>query len=157
MSLWMGIPDQVRSQVMNFARLQRPSFSSPKPPSVHIPHMRDNLVYDMDSTTGPSSSSDSDNSPKDSHSPEILPQTFELDSSRNEKPMPTRKPSSSVSIGRRKEKEPPISRSASPLKEISMNRKLDTVSSSSSSSRLRRSSNSSANRRLNLTPHKRWV
>ncbi|CAN6696621.1 unnamed protein product [Malus baccata var. baccata] len=54
----------LEQKVVHLTRLQRPSFSSS---NAHdddrkIPHLMDNLVYDMDSTTSPSSS-DSDCSP----------------------------------------------------------------------------------------------
>ncbi|KAK6138376.1 hypothetical protein DH2020_027850 [Rehmannia glutinosa] len=51
------------SKVMNQARLKRPSCSAAKSNIKQLPVMADNVVYDMDSTTSPSSS-DSDMSPR---------------------------------------------------------------------------------------------
>ncbi|KAI5321291.1 hypothetical protein L3X38_030362 [Prunus dulcis] len=52
----------LEQKVVHLTRLQRPSFSSSNSHDIQIPHMTDNLLYDMDSTTSPSSS-DSDCSP----------------------------------------------------------------------------------------------
>lgn len=49
-------------QVVHLTRLRRPSFSQPISESRQIPALMNNIVYDMDSTTSPSSS-DSDSSP----------------------------------------------------------------------------------------------
>lgn len=50
-------------QVVNLTRARRRSFSQASFGVPCIPAMTDNVLYDMDSTTGPSSS-DSDNSPE---------------------------------------------------------------------------------------------
>lgn len=150
-------------QVVNFARLRRPSFSSSELPSVHIPHMTDNVLYDMESTTSPSSS-DSDSSPKDRaespavETPEITAHSIESHSIRKLKSLP---PKPSGSMVRLKEKHPK-SRSISPLKEISVNHKLERVSSTRQR-QLSASGDQKMTRMLNLsaqkdsTPHKRWV
>ncbi|KAK6925674.1 hypothetical protein RJ641_007393 [Dillenia turbinata] len=54
----------LEQKVMHLTRLQRPSYSEPTSSARKLPVMADNLLYDMDSTTSPSSS-DSD-SPKNS-------------------------------------------------------------------------------------------
>ncbi|XP_031101036.1 uncharacterized protein LOC116004973 isoform X2 [Ipomoea triloba] len=51
----------LEQKVTNLTRLRRPSFS--KANLMKLPVLTDNIIYDMDSTTGPSSS-DSDNSPR---------------------------------------------------------------------------------------------
>ncbi|EXB48387.1 hypothetical protein L484_007965 [Morus notabilis] len=142
----------LEQKVVNFARLRRPSFSSSELPSVQIPHMTDNVLYDMESTTSPSSS-DSDSSPKDRaespavETPEITAHSLESHSIRKLKSLPPK---------------PSGSRSMSPLKEISLNHKLETVSSTRQR-QLSASGDQKRTRRLNLsaqkdsTPHKRWV
>lgn len=150
---------------MNLTRLRRPSFSSSESPSIIIPHLTDNLLYDMDSTTSPSSSSDSDSSPLDRaqspvpKTPELpAPQSFEFHSTRNQNSMPA-KPSGSMVRPKDKHLK---SRSVSPLKEISMNRKSETVSASrqrqlSANSDAKRSRRLHQSAQKDTTPHKRWV
>lgn len=58
-SFWMFYCEQVT----NLTRLRRPSFSKASLNLMQLPVLTDNIIYDMDSTTGPSSS-DSDNSPR---------------------------------------------------------------------------------------------
>ncbi|XP_038993704.1 uncharacterized protein LOC120117506 [Hibiscus syriacus] len=53
----------LEQKVVHLTRLQRASSSTSSPNYWQIPPMMDNLLYDMDSTTSPSSS-DSDSSPK---------------------------------------------------------------------------------------------
>ncbi|KAJ7980749.1 Inactive rhomboid protein [Quillaja saponaria] len=52
----------LEQKVVHLSRLRRPSFSASDSYNDQPRHMRDNLVYDMDSTTSPSSS-DSDSVP----------------------------------------------------------------------------------------------
>lgn len=145
---------------MNFARLRRPSFSSSELPSVQIPHMMDNLLYDMDSNTSPSSS-DSDSSPVDQGQTPVVktPEITAQSSTRNLKSVP---PKPTGSMVRTKEKQPK-SRSVSPLKEnVSLNRKSETISSTRQR-QIATSGDPKRSRRLNLsaqkdtTPQKRWV
>lgn len=49
-------------QVMQLTRLRRPSSAHKEEETIQIPFMSENILYDMDSTTSPSSS-DSDGSP----------------------------------------------------------------------------------------------
>lgn len=55
--------NQSRVQVVSLTRRRRPSFSAASSHLQHLPTMTDNVVYDMDSTTDPSSS-DSDSLPR---------------------------------------------------------------------------------------------
>ncbi|KAM1806011.1 hypothetical protein ACFX11_029206 [Malus domestica] len=121
----------LEQKVVHLTRLQRPSFSSS---NAHdddrkIPHLMDNLVYDMDSTTSPSSS-DSDCSPvirslappvaKTPEVPQILdpvPTTQE--------PEPGKASTSKVKPTDSRIKSQPLN----PLKEITMNsRQVHSVS-----------------------------
>ncbi|KAL0459259.1 UNVERIFIED_CONTAM: hypothetical protein Slati_0553100 [Sesamum latifolium] len=52
----------LEQKVVNLARLRRSSFTAATSNVQHIPIMADNVLYDMDSSTGPSS--DSDSSPR---------------------------------------------------------------------------------------------
>ncbi|KAL3645107.1 hypothetical protein CASFOL_010287 [Castilleja foliolosa] len=61
----------LEQKVVNLARLRRPSFSAPNPYPQCSPVMSDNVLYDMDSTTDPSSS-DSDTSPRNKTQPPPL-------------------------------------------------------------------------------------
>ncbi|MCH99341.1 hypothetical protein A2U01_0020353, partial [Trifolium medium] len=49
----------LEQKVMQLTRLRRPSFSASVSNEIQLPQMRDNLIYDMESSTSPSSS-DSD-------------------------------------------------------------------------------------------------
>ncbi|KAI3461079.1 hypothetical protein Pfo_017742 [Paulownia fortunei] len=53
----------LEQKVMNLTRLQRPSFSAASSNVKQLPVMADNVLYDMDNTTSPSSS-DPDSSPR---------------------------------------------------------------------------------------------
>ncbi|XP_057953516.1 uncharacterized protein LOC131147893 [Malania oleifera] len=53
----------LEQKVVHLTRLRRPSFSAPSSSSSELPFMAENIIYDMDSTTSPSSS-DSDCPPK---------------------------------------------------------------------------------------------
>ncbi|PON89233.1 inactive rhomboid protein [Trema orientale] len=155
----------LEQKVVNLTRFRRPSFSSSESPapSILIPHLTDNLLYDMDSTTSPSSS-DSDSSPLDQaqtpvpKTPEIPAQSFEFHSTRDQNSMPT-KPSGPMARPKDKHSK---SRSVSPLKEISMNRKSLTISSSrqrqfSANGDTKRSRRLHLSAQKDTTPHKRWV
>ncbi|KAH6813710.1 hypothetical protein C2S51_022728 [Perilla frutescens var. frutescens] len=53
----------LEQKVVNLTRRRRPSFSAASSDLQHLPTLTDNVVYDMDSTTDPSSS-DSDSNPR---------------------------------------------------------------------------------------------
>ncbi|XP_050369369.1 uncharacterized protein LOC126787551 [Argentina anserina] len=114
----------LEQRVVHHARLQRSSYSSSlssddsdtADPLPKGPHMADNLLYDLDSTTSPSSDSDSSfpvnrtralvsKTPEIATTLETLPQTYES-SSTSQKSAPEKTP---------------ISTSVAPLKEITMN------------------------------------
>ncbi|KAK9273742.1 hypothetical protein L1049_018552 [Liquidambar formosana] len=119
----------LEQKVVHLTRVRRPSYSSSN--TRQLPVMVDNVVYDMDSTTSPSSS-DSDCSPENrppAAAPRIqdIPvQNRDFDSRRNLKSAPA-KPSSSPM---RPTDRHVNSRPVSPLKEKSMNQRSEAVSSS---------------------------
>ncbi|KAF4354620.1 hypothetical protein F8388_009611 [Cannabis sativa] len=153
----------LEQKVVSLTRLRRPSFSasSSESPSIRVPPLTDNLLYDMDSTTSPSSSSDSDRAqspvPK---TPEIPPPSFDFHSTRHQKSLPTKLKQLPM-LRPTKDNKHSKSRSVSPLKELSMNRKSDTFSSLKQRP-LSSSGETKRNRRPNphkdsTTTHKRWV
>ncbi|XP_061361374.1 uncharacterized protein LOC133305232 [Gastrolobium bilobum] len=114
----------LEQKVVQLSRLNRPSFSASDKNGGHLPKMRDNLLYDMESTTSPSSS-DSDSAPvinaKD------LAATVDLIGLNQ---------SSALAIGKKSAPVKPFSsseksRSVAPFKEISTYRKPNAASSSS--------------------------
>ncbi|KAG6781723.1 hypothetical protein POTOM_014635 [Populus tomentosa] len=111
----------LEQKVVHPTRLRRPSSSLCVSDSSELPLMVDNIIYDMDSTTSPSSS-DSDSSPANrpqtpaAHIQETPVQSSELVLTKSQKSAPA-KASSSVVEHHKK------SRSESPLKEISTNQK----------------------------------
>ncbi|XP_073138307.1 uncharacterized protein [Henckelia pumila] len=52
----------LEQKVVSLTRLRRPSFAAPSSNIEHLPSMADNVLYDMDSTTGASSSDSDSNS-----------------------------------------------------------------------------------------------
>ena len=160
---------QIILQVFQECRLLRSSSSTTSPKSMRSPVLADNLLYDMDSTTSPSSS-DSDGAPKNrSRQPpvaniqEIPAQNSDFASRRNQKSAPAKTSSSlMMPTDDRRLK----SRPSSPLQEMTMNQASDAVSSSfkprqllppsgdikKSSSRRR-----AQNRSNDVVPQKRWV
>ncbi|XP_051142056.1 uncharacterized protein LOC127258989 [Andrographis paniculata] len=52
----------LEQKVMNLMRLRRKSFMASSSKSPHVPMLTDNVLFDMDSTTGPSSSDSDDSS-----------------------------------------------------------------------------------------------
>ncbi|KAJ7947525.1 Inactive rhomboid protein [Quillaja saponaria] len=152
----------LEQKVVHLTRLRRPSFSASDSYNAHILHMTDNLLFDMDSTTSPSSS-DSDivptNRPKVpvSKIDEVPVQKNSYHSTRNQKI--TQAKGSSFQTEQLSK-----SKSASPLKEICTNRKSNIVSSSfSRQKQLPARGNLKKNRRLSLTgsntasPQKKWM
>lgn len=134
-------------QVVHHTRLRRPSYSSMSSddgeftdPLPQIPHMSENLLYDMDNTTSPSSSDSDSSSPVNrAHAsvvktPEIAknletpPQIFES-ASTSQKSVPEKASTSMVEQQTRRYTKP---QSMAPLKEITMNsRRLRSVSTKS--------------------------
>ncbi|XP_022730751.1 uncharacterized protein LOC111285532 [Durio zibethinus] len=113
----------LEQKVVHLTRLQRPSSSTSSPNCWQTPVMTDNVLYDMDSTTSPSSS-DSDCSPK--NCPQALvPTDEEVDIKREQKSSPAKVSSSFM----RQTEWHSKSRPATPLKEISTNHKPNTPSS----------------------------
>ncbi|KAK4855069.1 hypothetical protein QYF36_003681 [Acer negundo] len=126
----------LEQKVVQLTRLQRPSSSASASASAssskcwQLPVMADNLLYNMDSTTSPSSS-DSDSPPKNrpeapvaKHRDSLL-QNGEFASTSNQKSAPPKVSSSFVKPTDRHTK----SRSVSPLKERSTNQNSITLSS----------------------------
>lgn len=125
--------------------------------------MTDNLIYDMDNTTSPSSS-DSDSSPKSHPQPPVLKveevnfQNGEFSLKREQKSAPAKVSSSFVSQIEWHSK----SRPATPLKEISMNHKPNTPSrqrqrqvlATGDAKRIRRQTQSASKDSI---PKKRWT
>ncbi|KAJ6934661.1 hypothetical protein NC651_009610 [Populus alba x Populus x berolinensis] len=111
----------LEQKVVHLTRLRRPSSSLCVSDSSELPLMVDNIIYDMDSTTSPSSS-DSDSSPANrpqtpaAHIQETPVQSSELGLTKSQKSAPAKASSSVVELHKK-------SRSESPLKEISTNQK----------------------------------
>ncbi|QHN94924.1 hypothetical protein HN51_042776 [Arachis hypogaea] len=133
----------LEQKVMQLTRERRASFTAGESNgSSVLPQMRDNLIYDMDSTSSPSSS-DSDSIPINNarDTPHYLP------SAKNQKSAPAK-------VSR--------SRSVSPLKEVSSNRKFNAASSSSQKQLsvrgdLKKSRRRSLGGAKNASGHKRWM
>ncbi|XP_048426070.1 uncharacterized protein LOC103967840 isoform X2 [Pyrus x bretschneideri] len=124
----------LEQKVVHLTRLQRPSFSSPDAhdDDKRIHHMMDNILYDMDSTTGPSSS-DSDCSPRiRSPAPPVVktrkvPQILDPVQT-TKKPEPEKASTSKVKPTNSRIKSHPLN----PLKVITMNsRQVHSVSKTS--------------------------
>ena len=147
---------------MQLTRLRRPSFSASVSNETQLPQMRDNLIYDMESSTSPSSS-DSD-SPPVKNAQNLLADVIVLnqssDSIVDQKCTPAKMSNSSGRLIERRSK----SRSVSPLKEILSNQKSNAASSSSSQKQLspRRDLLKKSRRRSlpaakSASANKRWV
>nr|GEU52269.1 putative F-box domain-containing protein [Tanacetum cinerariifolium] len=115
-----------RSKVIHLMRLRRPSSSKSSSSSKKLPVMSDNLIYDMDSTTGPSD--DSDSSTKKKHRAPNNINKEELHAPILSRQNPTAKSS-----------EQPL-RSNSPLKERSLNQQANSAVIPKSKSKESRSS-----------------
>ncbi|CAN4118068.1 unnamed protein product [Withania somnifera] len=72
----------LEQKVVNLTRLERPSFSSRSSKGVQLPPLTDNILYDMDNTTSPSSS-DSDSSPRRLAQPHFASQDISIYHSEN--------------------------------------------------------------------------
>ncbi|KAK7272027.1 hypothetical protein RJT34_28371 [Clitoria ternatea] len=149
----------LEQKVVHLTRLRRPSFSTSSLNGDQLPHMIDNLIYDMESTTSPSSS-DSDSSPV------IDTLDLPLDVADRKQGCATtidQKPTlgkASNSSGRVSEHHSK-SRSIAPRKEVSTSRKSNASSSSqkqlSARGDLRKNRKRSFSGEKNATAHKRWV
>ncbi|KAJ6392789.1 hypothetical protein OIU77_022302 [Salix suchowensis] len=118
----------LEQKVVHLTRLRRPSSSLPITDSSELPLMVNNIVYDMDSTTSPSSS-DSDSSPVNRpQAPAAKTESTELDLTKNQKSTPAKASSSLVGLTELHM----LSRSENPLKEISANQKSIGLPSSRS-------------------------
>ncbi|XWS73504.1 hypothetical protein CRYUN_Cryun02cG0135000 [Craigia yunnanensis] len=119
----------LEQMVVHLKRLQRPSSSTSSSNYWQIPVMTDNLLYDMDNTTSPSSS-DSDCLPKNRPQapvPKVEEVNFQNDVislKREQKSAPAKVSSSFM----RQTEWHSMSRPATPLEEISMNHKSNTPS-----------------------------
>ncbi|KAJ6694702.1 hypothetical protein OIU74_013929 [Salix koriyanagi] len=111
----------LEQKVVQLTRLRRPSSSLSVSDGLELPLMVDNVIYDMDSTTSPSSS-DSDSSPAKrpqppaAQIPETPVQSSELGLTESQKSAPAKASSSMVELHKK-------SISESPLQEISTNNK----------------------------------
>ncbi|KHN33331.1 hypothetical protein glysoja_005373 [Glycine soja] len=150
-----------KCKVVQLTRLRRPSFSTSGSNDSQLPHiMIDNLLYDMESTTSPSSSSDSDSSSvikaRDRPADVVLNQN--LASKINQKPTPAKVSSSSGRFFECHSK----SQSVSPRKELSSSQKSNAASSSaqkllSARGDLKKNRRRSLNGDKSTMEHKRWV
>ncbi|GMI84134.1 hypothetical protein HRI_002082700 [Hibiscus trionum] len=143
----------LEQKAVHLTRLLRPSSSTSSPNYWQIPPMTDNVLYDMDSTTSPSSS-DSDSPPKNHPVPKLEQVSFQTDDIGLQTPA---KISSSFT---RQTECHPMPEPTTPLREISMNHK-----SKPSSSRRRQVSTSEDSKRIkkqtrsaskDSIPTKRW-
>ncbi|XP_050884064.1 uncharacterized protein LOC127087245 isoform X3 [Lathyrus oleraceus] len=150
----------LEQKVMQLTRLRRPSFSANILNESQLPQMRDNLIYDMDSTTSPSSS-DSDSSPV--NNTQNLPANVFVpnqnsDSTIDQTPKQAKFLKSSGTLIERRSQ----SRYASPLQEVPIYHKSNAASSSSQK-QLSPHKDLKKSRRRSLTgaktagAHKRWV
>jgi hypothetical protein len=150
--------------VVHFTRLQRSSFllSDSNSNSEQRSHMVENLLYDMDNTTSPSSS-DSDSSPSNQPHASVakVEEIFvknSYSSTINQKSASAKPPGSFVRPTDWSSK----SRSISPLKEISTNWKSDSISLSRQKQAVVGDSSRKSRRRHltgsnDATPRKRWL
>ncbi|KDP20188.1 hypothetical protein JCGZ_07908 [Jatropha curcas] len=125
----------LEQKLVHFTRIRRPSSSPPISHSWHFPLMMENIVYDMDSSTSPSSS-DSDSSPvnrpktTDTKNQFTPVQETPLQSSDSAPATKGKSTSATASSSLAKLTEQHMeSRSATPLKEISTNQKFRSLSS----------------------------
>lgn len=155
----------LEQKVVQLSRLRRPSFSATSPKSRQIPLLADNLLYDMDSTTSPSSSSDSDCAPENSRQPpvakiqEIPAQNSDFVSRRIQKSARAKTSGSLVMPTDWHTK----SRPSSPLQEKTMNQTSDAVSSCKPKQLLPPNGGVTKSRRRaqirsnDVVPQKKWV
>ncbi|KAJ1412397.1 hypothetical protein SESBI_20518 [Sesbania bispinosa] len=149
----------LEQKVVQLSRLRRPSYSASSSNDSELPQMRDNLIYDMDSTTSPSSS---DTDSPSANNAQDLPFDVSLlnqgsASAIDQKPTPAKVFSSSGRVFERRSK----SRSVIPLKEVSTNWKSNVAPSSpkqlSARGDLKKSRRRSLTSAKTATTQKRWV
>ncbi|CAN4119748.1 unnamed protein product [Withania somnifera] len=117
----------LEQKVVNLTRLRRPSFSSRSSKRVQLPSLTDNILYDMDSTTSPSSS-DSD-SPRRLAQPLFASQDISFYHNENTlKETQKQEQAESLPLSEKPTDRHPNSRPVSPLKEKSLNQTQDIVS-----------------------------
>lgn len=133
---------------MQLTRLRRPSFSASVPDGSQLPQMRDNLIYDMESSTSPSSS-DSDSSPVNNAEDRYVDVKAKLT------------PLKILSSRRGVIEHPSKSQPVSPLKDVPSNQKSNTTSGQKQLSSPRRDLKQSRRRSLPVTKSssasKRWL
>lgn len=118
----------LEQKVMNLTRLKRPSFSSRSSKGVQLPPLTDNILYDMDSTTSPSSS-DSDSSPRRIAQLLFASQDISIYHSENTlRENQKQEQVESLPLLVKPTDRHPKSRPVSPLKEKSLNQTQDSVS-----------------------------
>ncbi|OIW08956.1 hypothetical protein TanjilG_05932 [Lupinus angustifolius] len=147
----------LEQQVVQLTRLRRPSSANDNSNNVNFPQMRDNLIYDMESTTSPSSS-DSDSTPV---SPVVDAIVVNQDSAagKGQKSAPAKISRPSGRIFERRSKY----QSITPLKEASAVRKSTNAASSASQKQLsprgdlKKSRRRSLNGAMSATAQKRLV
>ncbi|XP_038902114.1 uncharacterized protein LOC120088749 isoform X2 [Benincasa hispida] len=123
----------LEQQVIQLTRLQRPSSCTSKSEMQPIPYMTDNLLYDMESSTSPSSS-DSDCSHSESSQPPPTRQQDIIHHIQNREPCLTRTTQKSGTKKRPSTSDSrPKPQMATPFKEISMNNRKPEVMSTPSS------------------------
>ncbi|XP_077227501.1 inactive rhomboid protein [Tasmannia lanceolata] len=159
----------LEQKLMHLTRLRRPSFSPSNSNNMPLPAMATNLLYDMDSSTSPSSSDsdcpiDRQNSREhlskhlDTHEDQNIPHQNDIAEGKSQKLSSTKVP---ISLSRSNGY--PKQRSVSPLKENSMNERADSsmvyrprqlVSASAYSTRNRKHIPPGSK---DTAAHKRWV
>ncbi|KAJ8561456.1 hypothetical protein K7X08_033933 [Anisodus acutangulus] len=118
----------LEQKVVNLTRLRRPSFSSTRSKGVQLPPLTNNILYDMDSTTSPSSS-DPDSSPRRIAQPLFSSQDISIYHSENTlRENQKQEQGDSLPLLVKPTDRHPKSRPVSPLKEKSLNQTHDSVS-----------------------------
>ncbi|KAK4375029.1 hypothetical protein RND71_005706 [Anisodus tanguticus] len=118
----------LEQKVVNLTRLRRPSFSSTRSKGVQLPPLTNNILYDMDSTTSPSSS-DPDSSPRRIPQPLFFSQDISIYHSENTlRENQKQEQVDSLPLLVKPTDRHPKSRPVSPLKEKSLNQTHDSVS-----------------------------
>ncbi|CAJ2660967.1 unnamed protein product [Trifolium pratense] len=151
----------LEQKVMQLTRLRRPSFSASVSNETQLPQMRDNLIYDMESSTSPSSSDSDSPLVKNAQYPpvDVIVPTKSSDCKIDLKSTPAKTLNSSGRLIERRTE----FRSISPLKEFLSSQKSNAASSSSSRKQLspRRDLKKSRRRSLpsakSASTNKRWV
>ncbi|XP_025884093.1 uncharacterized protein [Solanum lycopersicum] len=118
----------LEQKVINLTRLRRPSFSSKSSKGVKLPSLTDNILYDMDSSSSPSSS-DSDSSPGRIAQPLFASEDISVYHGENTlRENQKQEQVESLPLLVKPTARHPKSRPVSPLKEKSLNQLQDSVS-----------------------------